>query len=106
MIMKIPGGVPSPWRVTLKSGAVLMIAAFTYGRTKDGYYVFETPVEASKEERESEWTKITATNPTHPKEVTIAVAAFPVAEVASIDSGEWGDIVPPAYDERWRPVDD
>jgi hypothetical protein len=102
--MELPGNPPTPWRVTLKSGSVLVIAADTYGRTED-HYVFETLVKASKKEQALNWVKIVSTNPTHPKEVAVAVMAIPVAEVKAIDSGDWEDTVPPAYDERWRPVD-
>lgn len=104
MIMKIAGSPPSPFRVTLESGAVVVIAANTYGRTED-HYVFEILVEAPKKERELDWVRITSTNPTDSKRVTVAVMAIPVAEVESINSGDWEDTVPPAYDERWRPVD-
>ncbi|MFC7622329.1 hypothetical protein [Microlunatus sp. GCM10028923] len=104
MIMKIVGNPPSPFRVTLTSGAAIVIAANTYGRTED-HYVFETLVEAPKKERDLDWVKITSTNPTDPKRVTIAVMAIPVEEVAAINSGEWEQTVPPAYDGRWRPVD-
>ena len=91
--MKIVGEPSNQWRVTLKSGKVLGLIADAYGEV-NGHYVFEVLVSAPEEEQALDRVIVTATTPSDPERVMIAVAAIPVDEVQDVSTGSWSDVVP------------
>ncbi|PWU44815.1 hypothetical protein DLJ46_23940 [Micromonospora globispora] len=79
--MEFAAGIPSRWIVTLRSGAVMELAADAYSEA-DGQLLFNVLVDATADEQDQmviDW-RI----PNNPRRVGVVVAKVPTAEVAYI----------------------
>jgi hypothetical protein len=83
MIMEVAAGPPGRWLVTLRSGAVLELAADGYTE-HEGYAVFSVLARGTAEEREQvqilDWALEAET-------VLVLVAEVPMAAVSNIEGG-------------------
>jgi len=84
MVMEFAAGPPSQWLVTLKSGAVIQIAADAYTE-EAGHALFSVLADATAEEQQA--IKVLAAPPAGGRRVDFLVAKVPSNEVASVAGG-------------------
>jgi hypothetical protein len=89
--VEFAAGIPSRWRVTLQSGAVLDLAADAYS-VADGFYLFDVLVDADEDEQ----AEMVVTWRVFKKPITVGVlvAKIPADEVASVET------MPSWFDDR------
>jgi hypothetical protein len=79
--VEFAAGIPSRWIVTLRSGAIIELAADAYGEA-DGYLLFNVLVDATAHEQDQmvvDWRV-----PNNSRRVGVVVAKVPAAEVTDI----------------------
>jgi hypothetical protein len=74
---------PSPWRVTLREGSILVVWASSYSVEK-GEYIFDTLMQASPEEQSI--VRVSARTPSDVGRVLVVCASIPQEAVLSVES--------------------
>jgi hypothetical protein len=82
--MEFAAGPPSQWLVTLRSGAVVELAADGYTE-QDGHALFSVLANATADEQRQ--VRVLGRSPAVPSRVNVLVAKIPSSEVAGIASG-------------------
>lgn len=82
--MDYAAGPPSQWLVTLRSGAVIELAADAYSE-ESGHALFSVLADATPEEQDQ--VHVLASSPMGGPRVIVLVAKIPMTEVAGIEGG-------------------
>ncbi|BCJ55069.1 hypothetical protein Asp14428_65440 [Actinoplanes sp. NBRC 14428] len=89
--MEFAAGPPSQWLVTLKSGAVIQVAADAYTE-EAGYGLFSVLADASADEQQE--IEVLSARPEGGRRVDFLVAKIPLSEVAKVVGGWSWDAEP------------